>query len=147
MYILKGLNLLIFMLYFFFLFSILLYTKVKSYGLAEAITLQWLAFPDNQTHSQYCSILELYIAQVLLPQGKVHEACQLVEMTHCLKPDMKLNLLKHLNEAKERLDALEKEKLKGLWTFKLRPGGVGKGKGTKCHHGWKKLCTKIRKKR
>ncbi len=71
--------------------------------MAEAVILQWLAFPGNQTQSQYSSILELYISQVLLPQGKVNEACELVQRTQCLTPDIKLKFLKHLKEVKERL--------------------------------------------
>ncbi|XP_072026386.1 peroxisome assembly protein 26-like [Amphiura filiformis] len=88
---------------------ILLYAKVHSYAMAEAILLQWLAFPDNQSQLQYSSILELYISQVLLPQGKVDEACELVQRTQCLKPDSKLNLLKHLKEVRERLEVNEQK--------------------------------------
>lgn len=91
---------------------LLLYSKVHSYAIAEGVALQWLAYPNNQlqhTSTQYCSILELFVSQVLLPQGKVEEAYQLVERTECLRPETKLGFLKHLKEVKERLDAQTKE--------------------------------------
>ena len=54
---------------------------------------------------------------MLLPQGKVEEAYQLVERTECLRPETKLGFLKHLKEVKERLDAQTKEQDAGKDLF------------------------------
>ncbi|XP_071784084.1 uncharacterized protein [Asterias amurensis] len=82
---------------------ILLHVKVNNLSAAETLALEWLSDNVNQTLPQYSSILELLLSHVLLPQTKIEQAKELVELNPQLSPEKKMTLLKYLEKVEEDL--------------------------------------------
>ncbi|XP_022098855.1 peroxisome assembly protein 26-like [Acanthaster planci] len=87
---------------------ILLLAKVRNFTMAENLAGEWLANATNQTHSQYSTIMDILIAQILLPQAKLDQARAVVELSSGLSPEKKMSFLKYLEKVEEDLQMKRK---------------------------------------
>ncbi|NXC29726.1 PEX26 protein, partial [Campylorhamphus procurvoides] len=79
---------------------ILLYSKVREPQVMLEVGSSWLRDQTNKSLPEYCSLLELYLAHVLLPLGRFEGAEELVRGSDVLHSEQQLALLGTIGESR-----------------------------------------------
>nr|XP_054487777.1 peroxisome assembly protein 26 [Agelaius phoeniceus] len=88
---------------------ILLYSKVRELQVMLEVSSSWLGSPANQRLPEFGSLLELYLAQVLLPLGRFGAAEELVRGCSALDSERRLQLLGTIGDSRCRWARREEE--------------------------------------
>lgn len=81
-------------------FSILLYSQVREPQVMLEVGSSWLRAQANQSLPEYGTLLELYLAQVLLPLGRFEGAEELVRGCAMLGSEQQLEFLSTICESR-----------------------------------------------
>ncbi|NWR84392.1 PEX26 protein, partial [Furnarius figulus] len=79
---------------------ILLYSKVGEPQVMLEVGSSWLGDQTNKSLPEYCSLLELYLAHVLLPLGRFEGAEELIRGSDVLHSEQQLALLGTIRESR-----------------------------------------------
>ncbi|NXP29391.1 PEX26 protein, partial [Scytalopus superciliaris] len=79
---------------------ILLYSKVREPQVMLEVGSTWLRDQTNKSLPEYCSLLELHLAHVLLPLGRFEGAEELVRGSEVLDSEQQLALLGTIGESR-----------------------------------------------
>ncbi|NXF74080.1 PEX26 protein, partial [Sclerurus mexicanus] len=79
---------------------ILLYSQVREPQVMLEVGSSWLRDQTNRSLPEYCSLLELYLAHVLLPLGRFEGAEELVRGSDVLHSEQQLALLGTIDESR-----------------------------------------------